>query len=43
LRSDPRWALDDGVDIDYSGDVHERRTVMVTMAALRRWPGRSSR
>ena len=36
LRSDPGWVLVDGVRIDHSGDPHERRAVMVTVAAMRR-------
>lgn len=42
LRSDPGWALVDGIHIDHRGDPHERRNVLVTVAALRRYSlGRS--
>lgn len=34
---DPGWALVDGVHIDHRGDAHDRRAVMVTIAALRRY------
>jgi hypothetical protein len=37
LRSDPGWALVDGIHIDHRGDSHERRAVMVILAALRRY------
>jgi hypothetical protein len=37
VRSNPQWALVDGIHIDHRGDAHERRAVMVTIAALRRY------